>query len=95
MMPRAARDLKRVLLKKGFTECPGDHEYFFVYRNGLKTTVNTKISRGSHKDISDGLLKTMMKQIHLNRNDFDRYFDCTMTKEEYINYLVENKFIDS
>ena len=95
-MPRATKDVRRVLLKKGFSLEPGgDHEYFYVYRDGKKTAVNTKISRGSKKDIPDGLLKTMMRQIRLERNDFERYFNCTMSGEEYIKYLIDHNYIDN
>lgn len=69
-MPKSKKEIKRVLLKKGFSLAPGDHEYFFVYRNGQKTAVNTKISRGSQKDIPDGLLKTMMRQMRLEKKGF-------------------------
>ncbi|MGN1355242.1 MAG: type II toxin-antitoxin system HicA family toxin [Bacilli bacterium] len=93
-MPRSKKDVKKVLLQKGFSLSPGDHEYFFVYRNGQKTAVNTKISRGSQKDIPNGLLKTMMKQMRLEKNDFERYFNCTMSKDEYIQYLLDHKYID-
>lgn len=93
-MPRAKKDVKKVLLKKGFTLTSGDHEYFFVYRNGQKTAINTKISRGSQKDIPDGLLKMMMKQIRLEKNDFERYLNCTMSGDEYIQYLLDHQYID-
>ncbi len=93
-MPRTKKDVKRILLKKGFSEVPGDHEYFYIYRNGKKTAINTKISRGSQKDIPDGLLKTMMKQIRLEKDDFERYMNCTMSCEEYIKYLLDNKYIE-
>ena len=93
-MIKSKKDVKKVLLKKGFTLVGGDHEYFFVYRNGQKTAVNTKISRGSGRDISSGLLKQMMKQIRLEREDFERYLNCTMSKDEYIQYLLDNKHID-
>lgn len=94
-MPRAKKDVKKVLLKKGFSLDPGDHEYFFIYRNGQKTAINTKISRGSQKDIPDGLLKTMMKQIRLEKSDFERYLNCTMSGDEYIQYLLDHQYIDS
>lgn len=93
-MPRSKKDVKKVLLKKGYSLFDGDHEYFFVVRNGKKTAVNTKISRGSQKDIHDGLLNAMMQQMRLGKKDFNRYFDCTMSKEEYIQYLLDNKIID-
>ncbi len=94
-MSRDKKYVKRILLKKGFTLTSGDHEYFFVYRNGQKTAINTKISRGSQKDISDGLLKTMMRQIRLEKNDFERYLNCTMSGDEYIQYLLDHKYIDN
>ena len=94
-MPRAKKDVKRVLLKKGFSLASGDHEYFFIYRNGQKTAINTKISRGSQKDIPNGLLKTMMKQIRLEKDDFERYLNCTMSGDEYIQYLLDHHYIDN
>ena len=67
------------------------HNHLFIQ---IKKAVNTKISRGSQKDIHDGLLNAMMQQMRLEKKDFNRYFDCTMSKEEYIQYLLDNKFID-
>lgn len=93
-MPRKARDVKKMLLKKGFTEVtvPKDHHYFVVYHNGKKTRVNTKISHGC-KEIPDGLLSQMSKQMQLEKEDFDRYMICHMSKEEYINHLKKRGII--
>lgn len=93
-MPRATKDVERALSSKGFTlEKKSDHNYYFIYKNGKKTIVNTKVSHGSHKDIDNGLLNKMMKQIKLPKKLFDDYMDCTFSKEQYLKYLEENKYI--
>ena len=93
-MPRATKDVERALTKKGFTlEKKRDHNYYFLYLNGKKTIINTKVSHGSHKDISDGLLNKMMKQMKLPKKEFDEYMNCTFSKEEYLNYLEVNGYI--
>lgn len=93
-MPRATKNVERALTKKGFTlEKKRDHNYYFLYLNGKKTIINTKVSHGSHKDISDGLLNKMMKQMKLPKKEFDEYMNCTFSKEEYLNYLKVNGYI--
>lgn len=93
-MPRKARDVEKMLLKKGFqlVSEPKDHNYYVVYHNGKKTCVNTKTSHGC-KEIHDGLLSAMRRQMHLEKDDFERYMICTMSKDEYINFLVQNQYI--
>lgn len=71
-MPKATKDVEKALSKKG-----RDHNYYYVYKNGKKTKINTKVSHGSHKDISDGLLNQMMKQIKLLKKEFNEYMNCT------------------
>lgn len=92
-MPRATNDVKKVLLKKGFREDfrkSRDHHYYSLHINGIKQSVTTKISRGSHKDISDSLLSEMRKQVKLPKKQFNEYLNCTFSEEEYVNYLQEN-----
>ena len=33
--------------------------------------------------------------MNLEKNDFERYFNCTMSGEEYITYLKEKNLIDN
>lgn len=87
-MPRATKDVESALLRKGFTlEKNRDHNYYFIYKDGKKTRINTKVSHGSHKDIDNGLLNKMMKQMKLPKKEFDEYMNCTFSKEQYLNYL--------
>ena len=93
-VPRATKEVERILLKKGFTLEKGrDHNYYFIYKNGKKTKINTKVSHGSHKDISDGLLNKMMKQMQLSKTEFNDYFDCRLSGDDYIKVLENNKLI--
>jgi len=90
-MPRRTKDVAKALENKGFTLAKGkDHNYYFLYLNGVKTSVNTKISHGSHKDIDDGLLGKMRRQMRLPVKEFNEYMNCTFSKENYINYLIKN-----
>lgn len=93
-MSRATRDVERALQNKGFTLLKGrDHNYYYLYLDGKKTRINTKVSHGSHKDISDGLLIQMRKQMKLPKKEFNQYMDCTFSKEQYINFLKNNGYI--
>lgn len=93
-MPRNTKDVEKALLKKGFTlKKEKDHNYYFLYFNGVKTRINTKVSHGSHKDIDDGLLGKMRRQMKLPKKEFDEYMNCTFSKEDYLNYLIKNNEI--
>lgn len=95
-MPLEKKKVKKILQKKGFSLVSDkDHDYFYVIRNGKKTAVYTRISHGSGKDIHNGLLNTMMHQMRLDKKRFDKYFECTFSGDEYINYLIDNKHIDA
>lgn len=87
-MTRKKIDVARILQNKGFTLVEKDHKYFYLYNtDGTRSTVYTKISHGSDKEISNGLLGQMRRQIQLNKDDFNRYMDCTLSKEMYLSYL--------
>lgn len=93
-MPRATKDVERILVQKRFILEKGrDHNYYFIYKNGKKTRINTKVSHGSHKDIDNGLLSKMQKQMHLSKKQFNDYFDCHMSGDEYIEYLESQNLI--
>lgn len=76
------------LQKKGFVKYNGNHSFYHLYIDGKKTKVFTKISHSSN-GISDILIKTMAKQVKLTRLQFEDLIDCPLSKEEYINILIE------
>ena len=91
-MPRKAKDIQKALLKKGFTEREGDHHFFDYYHRNKKTRVVTKLSHSS-KEVSDGLLGAMARQIGLTGPEFRAYIDCTLSAENYKALLLERGLI--
>ena len=84
MPVRAKRDVEASLKKKGFRADEGDHHWFFYWTaDGKKTTVRTKTSHGTTKDLGDGLLKEMARQIRISKGQFLDLVDCPMSREQY------------
>ena len=64
-------DIESGLKKKGFFIANTDHERFiYKTRDGATTTVRTKLSFGSKKDVDEGLIHLMAKQCQLNKKEF-------------------------
>jgi hypothetical protein len=85
-MGRNRETIKGNLQKKGFElKDGGDHlRFIYMSKNGRKTAVNTKMSRGTkYKVINDGLLAQMSKQCKLSKADFLELIDCTLTRDSY------------
>lgn len=82
---RDRETIKDALQKKGFRLKDGDHFYLIYYsQNGKKTSVHTKISRGTkYKTLTDNLLALMSKQCKLPKSDFIGLVDCPLTREAY------------
>lgn len=97
-MPRDRLEIHRSLLAKGFElEQKGrDHDYYFLRDEGLTRAVFTKMSRGSkHREIGDGLLGRMCRQLQLTRGEFDQLIDCPLSGTDYLARLVERGVIDA
>lgn len=87
-MPRKTRDVAANLTKKGFDERQGDHRYFHLMVDGVKTRVRTMISHGE-KEIHDGLLGQMARDTKLAKRLFLDLVDCPMSAEQYVERLRE------
>ena len=87
-----AKQISKSLKKKGFVESEGDHTFYTLYVDGIKTRVRTKLSHGE-TEIGDTLISLMQKQTFLSKKDFLRLIECPMSKEEYINKLIEENVI--
>ena len=84
------------LRKKGFIESvnkSSDHLYLELFYEG-KLILYTKISHGSDKEIGNYLIKQMSHQCKLNKKDFIDLVKCPLSKENYIQMLVERGFIE-
>ena len=86
-MPLEREKIRSALEKKGFKkdEKNRDHDYYFLQVAGKKSSVFTKLSRGSnYKTIGDGLVAKIAKQIFLTRSQFEKYVSCSMSREDYL-----------
>jgi hypothetical protein len=90
------RDLERALSRKGFREdgTGRDHRFLWFYYQDQKTSIYTKISRGSgYKDYGDDLLRKVKLQLHLDTvQQLRDLVRCAMTEQDYIRHL-KNKGI--
>lgn len=90
MAVRTKRDVESALKRKGFRQDEGDHHWFFYWTgDGKKTTVRTKTSHGSTKDLGDGLLKEMARQLRISKPQFLDLVDCPMSREQYHQLLED------
>lgn len=84
-----AREVKKSLKLKGFTEETGkDHYYYYLYHGSKKTSIFTKISHDA-SDIDDAICSQMAKQVRLKNSQFRELIDCPLTYESYIAFLMQ------
>ncbi len=90
-MPLDREDLRSALTRKGFVEDDRDHEYYFFHRMGKKTSVFTKISRGSgkYKVYGDDLVLSVARQLSLTKKELMSFVECTLKEEPYAELLLE------
>ena len=88
MSTHKTRTIKTSLLHKGFKQKNTDHEYFWLYVEGRKTSVRTRISFGVN-EYDDSLLGFMARQLKLQRRELDDFISCPLTKEKYLEQLIK------
>ena len=86
------RDVIKALTKKGFRSIEGDHTFLILYTNGIKTSIRTKVSRGS-REIGDSLINIMASQLKLDKRGFKELIDCQKSEEDYIQQLKKERLI--
>lgn len=86
------RDIERALLSKGFQRVDSDHKYYFLYVNGKKTSVRTKISHGTD-EYGDRLLGLMKDQLHLGKRELEEFVECSLSGEKYKELLIEKRIV--
>ncbi len=97
-MPRDRTDVHSALVSKGFDlkQKGRDHDFYFLRHDGLTRAVFTKISRGfKYKEIGDGLLSRMGRQLHLTRAEFEDLIDCPMTQGKYVALMAERGVLET
>lgn len=95
-MPLKRREVEQALEGKGFVRREGKHA-FFVYhtrKRKLKTSIWSMMSHGnSGADISKSLSAKMAKQCRINKAEFERLIDCSLSQEDYEKQLVDREII--
>lgn len=84
-MPRKRDQIVASLTSKGFRKDDGDHIFLvYVRHDGKLSSLRTKVSRGSsHKEVTDGLLSQMARQLHLTKKQLEDLIDCPMDRAAY------------
>ncbi len=83
----------RSLLKKGFKEERDRKDiFYYYYYNGKRTQIFTKMSHNPG-DLSSWHIMKMADQTKLSKNKFTGVADCTVSKEELLNYYLEEKIV--
>jgi len=89
-----ARDIREALKTKGFHEAKDrDHCYYFLYHNGKKSAVHTKISHGE-REIRAPLLSVMARQLKITRTQFSELVICNLKGEQYTALLMAQHIIE-
>lgn len=83
------KDIHDALTRKGFRPAETHHEMLWLFVNGQKTSIRTRLSHGTN-EYDDGLLGLMAKQLKLRRTDLNRLIECPLKEKEYVNILVKN-----
>jgi len=89
-MQRDRDDVCAALERKGFHQTDADHHKIFLYytKEGKKTSIRTRVSRGSkYRRIDDALIAQMAKQLNLSKSQFIEFIECTLTQKKFENYL--------
>ena len=89
---RSARNIDSALCKKGFRRnVSHDHVYYFLIDStGNDVGIVTKISHGmGGSTIGVPLISAMSRQLHLSKQQFLDFIDCTLTEEQYRTILRE------
>lgn len=83
-------EIRKALSSKGFVaEQAPHHEMWYFHHNGNKTSIRTRISRGTgYKTYGDQLLSQMKRQLQFeNRKQFDNFIKCPLDMNGYIEIL--------
>lgn len=94
-MPIKSKDFVKALRKKGFRkEEGGSHSKFHYYHDGKKTGVFTIVSRGSgNSEIDNSLVSSIKHQLKLKKDEFMKFVECPLKKEDYQQILTEKGLI--
>ncbi len=86
MATRKAREIKEGLTKKGFITVQGDHTFLFLFVEGRKSSIRTKISH-DQREYGDNLLSLVARGLHISKKQLDDLLDCPLSYQDYLSIL--------
>jgi len=92
MKPRKTKEIKKVLLQKGFALEPSKehHDFYYLKIQGREQPIYTYLSHGS-KEYSSFPMAMIKKQLRFREmQKGEDFFDCPLSAEEYIGMLKAN-----
>lgn len=96
-MPAKKSDFVRAATQKGFREKRSGHHVYYRYETHegkLCSHINTHVSHGGGKEISDAILSEMTHQMNFDKKaDLMAFIKCTFSKEKYLELLRTKKYI--
>ena len=94
-MVYSVRGCRSALLKKGFeSERQTTDEMFYLYYQGKKTSVHTKLSHGRGEVLRDKILGMLRRQLRLETaGQFRDFVECPMSGDDYAAYLLEKRVV--
>jgi hypothetical protein len=92
MKVRKAKDLQKVLSKKGFVNYPekDHHKFYYLEIDGIKQNVYTYFSHGLNEYGSSLMIKIKKQLKFEDTNKAEDFFDCPMSKEQYVEMLTRS-----
>jgi len=95
MKVRKVKHLEKILKKKGFVLDPQiqHHRFYYLHIAGKKYPIYTYLSH-SIGEYGRDLMGEIKNQLKFDSSvNLDKFFDCPMTKEKYIEMLRKQKVI--
>jgi hypothetical protein len=89
-VPIDREKIRSGLLKKGFIEGGGDHDFYYLEIDNKKSSIFTKLSRGkNYKVYSDDLVGSMCGQLGITKKELKALIECPLSYSKYIEILKE------
>jgi len=88
-------DIENALRRKGFVQENSDHRFYYLFYNGKRTSIRTKISHGSdYKVYGDALLAHMVRQLHFDsKQHLVSFVECRTSETDYVQMLLGKQLL--
>ena len=89
-----ARKIDSALTRKGFVKNEKKHHiFYFLYVDGKKTQIRTKLSHSS-KEYNDNLLSAIRKQLKFDSiKVLECFINCPISEKDYVRMLIDKSII--